>query len=310
MPIISVLMTVYNGQEFLKEAIQSILDQTFTDFEFIIIDDGSTDNSSSIIHSYSDRRIKYYYKENRGLAVALNYGISKCNCLIIARMDADDISFPDRLMIQYKYMTNNPRVDLLGGQVQIIDNNGTIVGAKYKPVGFMDIKKSIEYGCPINHPTYMVKKSVYEKLKGYRESLIYAQDYDFLLRAYDSGFILENTKEFLLFLRVLSTSGNNTKDFLQMRFTRWILELHRSRIRNNCEPDNILSKISDVQANSRWWFNFLNKYRSDLLLNLKKVEGFKRGLVLLAITFISCLHLELLYSTLRVYRFKNSWPIK
>ncbi len=110
-PKISVVMSVYNGGEFLREAIDSILDQTYTQFEFIIVDDGSTDNSINVIESYKDPRIVLIRQVNKGLVVALNVGLRKAQGKYIARMDADDISIKNRLEIQLRFMESNPELE-------------------------------------------------------------------------------------------------------------------------------------------------------------------------------------------------------
>ena len=109
---ISVIMPVYNGEKFLREAIDSILTQSFKDFELIIINDGSKDNSKLIIDSFDDERIIYVEQENKGLATALNHGISYSKGEFIARMDADDISMPYRLMKQYLFFRSHPQISV------------------------------------------------------------------------------------------------------------------------------------------------------------------------------------------------------
>ncbi len=106
-PKVSVLMTVYNGQEYLNIAIDSILKQTFKDFELIIMDDGSTDNTRFVVENYNDKRIVYVYQDNQGQAAALNNGIQIARGDYIARMDADDISYKNRLELQVKFLDDN-----------------------------------------------------------------------------------------------------------------------------------------------------------------------------------------------------------
>jgi glycosyltransferase involved in cell wall biosynthesis len=114
-PSVTVLMSVFNGEKFLKEAIESILKQTFKDFVFLIIDDASTDRSVEIIRSYSDFRIQLIQnKNNLGLAASLNLGLAECKTPYVARMDADDISLPHRLKVQYEWMQKHPEVGVCG----------------------------------------------------------------------------------------------------------------------------------------------------------------------------------------------------
>ena len=126
MPKISVLMCVYNDEDWLKNSIDSIVNQTFTDFEFVIVNDGSTDNSLEIINSYSDDRIRIINnEENLGLPKSLNRGLNLCKSELIARMDADDISMNNRLEKQYKYLKKNKEIALIGGQAEYIDSDGS-----------------------------------------------------------------------------------------------------------------------------------------------------------------------------------------
>ena len=138
-PLISVVMSVYNDSKFLNTAIQSILDQTFKDFEFIIINDGSTDNTKSIIDSYDDKRIICVEQENKGLAKSLNIGASHCKGEYIARMDADDISISSRLMDQYLFLKSHPNISVLSSAYVLI--NSSISGTSISCVLLSIIKK-------------------------------------------------------------------------------------------------------------------------------------------------------------------------
>jgi glycosyltransferase involved in cell wall biosynthesis len=123
LPLVSVIMPVYNGAAFLRESIRSILSQTYTRFEFIIINDGSKDNSDEIIRSFDDRRIRYHTQENAGLAATLNRGIGLSGGIYIARQDQDDISLPSRIQKQVDFLNSNPSVGLLGTRAKIIGTN-------------------------------------------------------------------------------------------------------------------------------------------------------------------------------------------
>lgn len=125
-PAVSVLLPVFNGAKTLGLAIKSILSQSFKDFEMVIIDDGSIDNSSQIINSYSDKRIRLFQRNHAGLASSLNFGISKCRGKYIARMDADDISLGNRLANQKKFLDNNPSVDIVATRVKFKSHDSTL----------------------------------------------------------------------------------------------------------------------------------------------------------------------------------------
>src|SRR5438045_8388133 len=126
---VSVLMSVYNGQEFLCEAIESVSTQSYRDFEFLIIDDGSTDGTPEILRKYAaaDERIRVHRHENRGRAESLNVGIELARGEYIARMDADDVALPERLRQQLEFLEGHPDVGLLGGAFELISSRGHLI---------------------------------------------------------------------------------------------------------------------------------------------------------------------------------------
>src|SRR5947207_2234767 len=127
-PQVTVLMTVYNGERYLRPAMESILGQTFTDFEFLIIDDGSTDSSVAIIRSYHDPRIRLYVEPHRGFVSTLNRGLALARGRYIARMDADDLSDDRRLAVQVAFLDAHPRVVLVSCTSSLIDAEGKLMG--------------------------------------------------------------------------------------------------------------------------------------------------------------------------------------
>src|SRR5437868_7347070 len=139
-PLVSVIMTVYNAQEYLNMAVDSILNQTYKNLEFIIINDGSTDNSGHIIEAYNDPRIKYIPQKNQGLAAALNKGIGLAKGKYIARMDHDDISYQMRLEKQVEFMEDNREVAMAGTSFDLIDSDSGIIGSSYHLDRGQDIK--------------------------------------------------------------------------------------------------------------------------------------------------------------------------
>ncbi len=145
---VSVLTTAYNGERFIEETIDSILDQSFEDFEYIIIDDGSTDRTKEIIKKYKDKRIKYYYTgKNKGhlnLNNIINFGLSKCKGKYIARTDADDISLPHRLEKQVDYLNKHKDIFMIGASAIVIDEFGN------------EIKRIIKR----NYPSWLYKYSI------------------------------------------------------------------------------------------------------------------------------------------------------
>jgi len=181
-PKVSVVMSVYNGERYLREAIDSILNQTFKDFEFITINDGSTDRTSEILESYNDLRIVLIHQENIGLTKSLNKGIALAKGEYIARQDADDISMPERLEKQISFLEEHKSVALLGTTVKIIDENGSLIHIRKYPCDSSSIKKVIKDDNYFCHGSVVFRKQFFSELGGYREIFSSAQDYDLWLR--------------------------------------------------------------------------------------------------------------------------------
>jgi len=184
---ITVLMTVYNDEVYISAAIESILSQTFTEFEFVIVDDGFTDNTSKILENYlkKDSRIKVYSQENMGTTVAANNGLSFSKGKYVARLDSDDISYPNRLKIEYEFLESHPEVLLVGGGAHIIDKNGKIIGERN--INTNRPSKTLMHRCIFQQSDVMFRREVLSKVGGYREKFKNAQDYDLWLRIADLG---------------------------------------------------------------------------------------------------------------------------
>ena len=136
-------MGVYNGEKYLKESVESVLSQTFSDFEFIIINDGSTDGSTEMLQSYSDSRIRLYHQENRGLTASLNRAISLAKGKYIARQDADDISMEMRFEEQFRFLERNPDVVIVGSSCILIDERDRQIGSWHFPNSDVEIRLRI-----------------------------------------------------------------------------------------------------------------------------------------------------------------------
>lgn len=181
-PLVSVIMPVYNPGRYLVESIESILNQTFSNFEFIIVDDASTDNSWKIIKSYAkkDKRIiPIKNKINLGVSLTSNIAISQSKGKFLARMDADDISVPDRLYKQITFLKNNPNTVIVGGQCTIIDENNQIVGLKKFPTTQTQIENMIFWAVPIQQGFMMINRSLLpKKFVWYSPSKFSAEEID------------------------------------------------------------------------------------------------------------------------------------
>jgi len=198
---ISVLMPVYNGEKFLKEAIDSILNQSFKDFEFLIINDGSTDRSKKIILSYQDQRIRFFEnKKNLGVAKTLNRGLKLAKGKYIARMDADDISLSDRFKKQVEFMEKNPQVAVCGTWVKLIGNHNIW----QSPGDDKTIKSLSLFYSSIYHPTALIRNDLLKRYNlSYNPSFIHAEDYELWVRIMEKTKVV-NLQEVLLFHRIHS----------------------------------------------------------------------------------------------------------
>lgn len=182
-PIITVLMSVYNAEKFVGEAIESILNQTFKDYEFIIINDTSTDNSKRIISSYHDSRIKYIENKTRlGLAASLNKGLRLAKGTYIARMDADDISLPNRLQLQYSILKNDRNINLISSHFVWINEKGKYISTHSLAASPEEIFYELQFRNCLGHPTVIFnKKIIINEFGGYNERCE-AEDNDLWLR--------------------------------------------------------------------------------------------------------------------------------
>ncbi|MEW6068099.1 MAG: glycosyltransferase family 2 protein [Nitrospirota bacterium] len=184
MPKVSIIMAVYNEERYVQKAIESILNQSFNDFEFIIINDNSTDNTAEILNQYNDKRIIIINNlENVGRAKSRNLAIKASKGNYIAIMDADDISMPNRIEKQVQFMEKNENIAILGTDYYSIDELGRRTHAKLKrPHTAEEIKKSIFLFNPFIHSTLMIRRWVIEEMGGYDERFELAQDYELSLR--------------------------------------------------------------------------------------------------------------------------------
>jgi glycosyltransferase involved in cell wall biosynthesis len=239
-PMITVLMSVYNGEKFLKEAMDSILTQTFTNFEFLIINDGSTDNSMEIIESYNDSRIRLINNEkNLKLIASLNKGISLARGKYIARMDCDDISMPERLEKEVNFLENSLEYGLVGTCYTVIDGAGKEQYNKSYPSSNDLIKLFLSLNCPLAHGSIMARTELFKQnLYGSKEYSA-VEDYELWTRIAKVTKI-HNIPEYLFKYRIYGESFSNTKTQLMYNQT---LELSKKLyINNKNEYKNLIKK--------------------------------------------------------------------
>ena len=229
---LSVVLSTYNEEKFIAKSIQSILDQTYQFFEFIIVNDGSTDKTSQIIRSFDDHRIIIIDKPNSGLPDSLNMGINAANYEWIVRMDGDDVAEPTRLETQVKYINNH--VGVIGGQFISIDEDGYAISgvASKKPLSYNRCKRWLLFGMsPLAHPTVFIRKSILERFGGYDINFSAAQDVELWCRLSPDIEII-NIPETVLHYRIhnnnITTKRKNLQRMLTfIGFLKFVLRIRR-----------------------------------------------------------------------------------
>ena len=209
-PLISVILPVYNAEKFLNESINSILEQTYTHFELIIVNDGSTDTSQSIIDHYSDPRIrKINHTQNKGLVASLNEAINNAEGDFIVRMDADDIAFKDRVQKQVQYLLDHPAIDIVGTHAVFFETNTQSPMANWEldlnTITPSSIKKALTWENCMIHPSICMRSEIAKSLL-YNEHQKNYEDYDLWLRATADNINIAKINEPLLYYRVQPNS--------------------------------------------------------------------------------------------------------
>ena len=196
--MISVILPTYNNESTISLAIASILNQSYDNFELIVINDCSVDGTKEVINSFKDKRIIYIENEtNLGGALSRNKGIEMAKGDFICMMDGDDISLPSRLETQRQYLLNNPKIDLIGTNIIFFKNNSVTHFSNFK----LHSPESVTfyfYSLPLAHPTWMAKRCFFKKFK-YDKNANLAEDQDLLLRALDQNYKFDILNDFLLF---------------------------------------------------------------------------------------------------------------
>ena len=222
--LISIVLPVYNSEKIIKRAVKSIINQTYTHWELILIDDGSIDSTISIIKKINDHRIKkLFFKENKGLVEALNTGISLSQGSFIARMDADDISFPERLACQLKFLKENKSYDLVGSQQLIFDDNTKKILKIYPTKNFFYLAQLYYFSFLIPHPTWMARSKWFKKHL-YQGDNMYSEDQELLIRGSTSSNYYLIDKPLLFYSNTnvsLSKKIKANKNILIKRFNNY-----------------------------------------------------------------------------------------
>ncbi|WP_394264915.1 glycosyltransferase family 2 protein [Bergeyella zoohelcum] len=264
-PQVSVVMSVYNAEKYLSQSIDSILNQTFEDFEFIIIEDCSTDNSLTILEDYSmqDSRVKIIRKqENKGMKgfiENLNIGLHRAQGEYIARMDADDISHPTRFEKQVAFLRDNPDVFMVGSSINLIDEENNFIKRLEALERDSLIKRVMPKQISMYHPVIMFRNDFEVR---YRENIYYCEDYDLYLRLMYNGSKFYNFAEPLLDYRILNSSiSRKDGKFYRTLFLEKMKSFYKERM--------LEGKDSYEHFNPEYFLNILNEEKKSLKEDLE-----------------------------------------
>lgn len=244
-PKISVIMSVYNGEKYLQKAIESILIQTYKNFEFLIIDDNSNDSTIDIINSYNDNRIKVISNQaNIGLTKSLNIGLELAKGEFIARQDADDISDITRFEKQIEYLNKNEDIAILGTQAKIINEKGNLIIPPFswlRPVKEDEIKWFCMFDSPFIHSSVMMRKEIiWDIFKGYNSKHRTSQDYELWSRVV-YNYKCENLNESLVSFRSHSNSVSSNYSIKNLEATATIIEHAIIKATGQIPPENFIN---------------------------------------------------------------------
>jgi len=270
-PLVSVVLPVFNAQEYLVEAIESILGQTFKNYELIIINDGSEDNTQKLLEKLEekDERILVFHRKNHGLVDSLNYGIQMSKGKYIARMDADDISLPDRLLEQVSFLESEADIDIVGCDYSLIDQNGEVKRTIKVPKTEQEIIFSLCYSVPFAHPSVLIRKKIFDKFT-YRKSPI--EDYLLWTDIFTSSNFANLDKVLFLYRHQYGSSFSDSKR-LEMIAEEKIISRHFISMHYNDIKRHLINSSSSVQGKPRAllmfcfnskveWLVLMNNYRS------------------------------------------------
>jgi len=283
-PIISVIMPVYNAEEYLDEAIQSILNQTYNDFEFIIINDGSTDKSLEIIEKYKkqDERIVVITRENKGLVVSLNEGIEKAKGKYIARMDADDISLPTRFEKQIEFMQNK-NLDICGSHFFIVNEQSRYLSARVVSCkidfNYMILSRSV----PFAHGSVMIKKDfLLEHELAYGKTVYNkAEDYALWIEFANNHAKISNVDEFLFKYRLLdnSLSKQNINYEHALALSKHYIAMHNEQLNIIFEKyKNKMNFLNDFELEQISYFMIKTIFKNKTLMKFQCLKRVPIGI--------------------------------
>lgn len=293
-PRISVVMCCYNSAQYVAETIESVLNQTFRDFEFIIWDDGSTDNTKEIVNSYNDSRIRYFYHPNMGTGKAAKAACREVRTPIIARIDSDDLCYPERLEKQFDFLESHPEVDVVASASEWIDEYGNYIGINFPYTSPVIVERILKKGGdPLTHSTTMYRVSAYKRAGEYPEIMNREDDVLFRRMVKTSKFVvvsdalvkyrlhdysvtsMTSDNPYYQMLAVYSHKLVEDKMMSPVDFELYNLLCNRAKDYNQC-------RLADVTRSRMYrsnWFRFQGylykiEVTRNLILSLKNLIGY------------------------------------
>lgn len=280
---IDVLVTVYNGERFIAQTLDSVLSQTFTDWRLIVVDDLSTDSTAEIVRGYAQRdsRIMLVAGEHKGIAAAANVGLGYVTAPLVARLDGDDIAMPQRLQVQHDYLQEHPDVLAVGSDVMLIDENNKPLRRRKAPTGWENIRETLKTRNCMCHPSATIRTEALRRIGGYRDKFRNSLDYDLWLRISEIGQIENIPQDLLLYRRhssQVSASGNAHRqtiysvgavtDYFLRRYVQGVVQTRVDEKDNDDLVDKLLlvyrtgPQPEDLQALNRHGIRLLRYARA------------------------------------------------
>jgi len=280
LPAISVIMSIKNDEgDYLSQSIESVLNQSFKKFEFIIILDGSDRGTIKKVEYYKniDPRLRIFYQENLGLTKSLNIAIRKSRSNLIVRQDYDDVSDLNRLDFLYKYMIKNLDIVLLGSNCIKINNDNKIIGKIKVECNYKKLKKKILYFNPLIHPSVIFRKKILKEFNFYNENYIVSQDYE-LWSKVSKKYKIANINKYLLKLRIHKNSVSSSNNFLQRKNSFLINVKNNFKKYEKIIDENIDADLSYIKKlfdnDDKEVFDFINSRMYVLFYDKIKVYSF------------------------------------
>lgn len=301
--LVSVLIPVYNVEEYVEKSIVSIINQTYKNIEIIIIDDCSTDRTYEICTklSIADPRVQVYRNDsNRKISFTLNRALKYAQGELIARMDGDDVSEPDRIEKKVNFLNCNKLVDIVGCSVVAINSKDELIGVTTHYSDFEFLKRTLKYVSPCSH-IWVARRHVYEQLEGYR-NISGAEDYDFLLRAITSGFKISNLQDYYGYKVRLAREGNTalTIGARQRLLQNYVFKMYSMRCESGRDDfsEESMNIFISQSSFSKKIFNLSNKF---LMISIQSIGlfGLPKRVLFLFLSFCSPIQAKYIFSRVR-----------